>query len=137
MDTDTRNTQERASFAGDEEPLAAEFVPLVQIMLGVIGRCHDALLQDEAETLHVIRSTLRHVCGSEHQEELAHWFHGLSSVLKETHPRAVEILRLRFSGLDSRGIAARLNLPFRLVQHVLADLASRGVRFEVCREEGT
>jgi hypothetical protein len=158
-----------------------ELVPLVQIMLSVIGRCQEALLQDQAETLLVIRGTLTHLLGPEqpcaeggkawpaiacelerllaralesteraqpqralaggalgaaantganvlalpYHQELAACFHRLSVALQESHPRAVEMLRLRFSGLGSREIAERLHLPFRLVEQVFSAIRQR------------
>jgi hypothetical protein len=190
-DTDPSNVLQAASAPWEEAPLAAKLVPLVQIMLGVIARCQDALLQEDAETLHVIRGTLAHLTGPQHalsatgepwpiiqsglnglldhvldspeqahalkallgpgatatmagapaawrnlghHEELARWFHRLATALHDTHPRAVEMLRLRFSGLGSREIADRLRLPFRLVHRVLGNIRSRARRLEACEE---
>ena len=45
--------------------------------------------------------------------------------LREVHPRAVEMLRLRFSGLGTREIAERLELPVRLVRRALVELVQR------------
>jgi DNA-directed RNA polymerase specialized sigma24 family protein len=54
-----------------------------------------------------------------HHDELAHWFSQLATTLNDAHPRAVEMLGLRLTGLGSREIAERLDLPFRLVDRVL------------------
>jgi hypothetical protein len=191
MITDHKNAPQAAGTGGHKSPLVVDLAPLVQIMLGVINRCHDALLQEDFETLHVLRGTLAHLCGPQppmatdgvtwsimcheldrlldhvlkspdqpqpqrallgpaaqsdlaatpaswrnlaHQDELALWFHSLGVLLRESHPRAIEMLRLRFSGLGSRAIADRLKLPFRLVEQVLTDLRQRGVQLACAQE---
>lgn len=191
MHTDQRDAPHATGRAADEWPFADELVSLMHTMLGVIGRCHDALLQEESETLYVLRGTLAQLCGPElpaatsgapwaslhgelgrlldrvlesphearpqrsilgaapsaalatlsashqhhaHLDNLAQWFHALATLLDESHPRALDMLRLRFSGLGSREIAERMNLPFRLVERVLSDTRQRAVLVSGRRE---
>jgi hypothetical protein len=69
-----------------------------------------------------------------HLDGLARWFAQLAMTLNAAHPRAVEMLGLRLTGLGSREIAERLGLPFRLVDRVLGVLRVQLAAPEV-REE--
>jgi hypothetical protein len=55
-------------------------------------------------------------------EVVANWFCALALRMRDVHPQAAEMLRMRFCGLGSREIAERLQMPVRLVGHVLGAL---------------
>jgi hypothetical protein len=60
------------------------------------------------------------------EEPLADWFTALHANLQAIHPLAGQVLRARLAGLDSRTIAARLELPPGLVRRMLRTIGSRG-----------
>lgn len=61
------------------------------------------------------------------EETFANWVFSLSQTLNATHPQAVQMLRDRLLGLDSREIAARHELPRLLVQRLFDALSSSAV----------
>lgn len=50
------------------------------------------------------------------------WIESLWNVLREVHPRAIEILALRRNGFDERDVSERLTLPLRLVGQIVNDV---------------
>jgi hypothetical protein len=52
---------------------------------------------------------------------IVEWFDKFCSSLRLTHPRAIEIVRMRVEGYAARDIAGRLGMGVRLVRRLLAD----------------
>lgn len=60
--------------------------------------------------------------GPEVEAALHAWIESLCLVLREVHPRAIEILALKRGGFDERDVSERLALPLRLKRRIMGDL---------------
>lgn len=62
--------------------------------------------------------------GNQIEAALHAWIESLCGILRELHPKTIEILALRRGGFDERDVSERLGLPLRLVRRILNDLSA-------------
>ncbi|MBI3467038.1 MAG: hypothetical protein HY000_28825 [Planctomycetes bacterium] len=64
------------------------------------------------------------------EKTLRVWIEDLCAVLREGHPRAIEIAAWRGDGFQERDVAERLVLPLRLLRRIVSDVRAAWQRRE-------